>query len=88
MKRERECRSHRISRLTAVKNNPYYPHHSCFDNFALFVFSGGFIQEEFSQKDLKSKTILYIIDPYWEGNFDNLEIQVTNPDGMSVAPQM
>uniref|UniRef100_A0ACB8ESF7 FRAS1- extracellular matrix protein 1 n=1 Tax=Sphaerodactylus townsendi TaxID=933632 RepID=A0ACB8ESF7_9SAUR len=52
------------------------------------ITTGGFIQEEFSQKDLRSKTILYIIDPYWEGTSDNLEIQVTNPDGISVAPQI
>ncbi|KAL8203137.1 UNVERIFIED_CONTAM: hypothetical protein K2H54_041428 [Gekko kuhli] len=50
--------------------------------------TGGFIQEEFSQKDLRSKTIFYTIDRYWEGNSDNLEIQIANPDGISVAPQI
>lgn len=51
------------------------------------MFSGAFIQEEFSQKDLNTKSILYVIDPYWEGNSDKLEIQVTDPDGNSAAPQ-
>ncbi|XP_062985314.1 FRAS1-related extracellular matrix protein 1 [Elgaria multicarinata webbii] len=51
------------------------------------ITTGGFIQEEFSQKDLNSKIILYVIDPYWEGNSDNLEIQVTDPEGNSAAPQ-
>nr|XP_056704812.1 FRAS1-related extracellular matrix protein 1 [Euleptes europaea] len=52
------------------------------------ITAGGFIQEEFSQKDLRSKAILYIIDPYRKGNSDDLEIQVTNPDGMLAAPQI
>ncbi|XP_054842951.1 FRAS1-related extracellular matrix protein 1 isoform X1 [Eublepharis macularius] len=52
------------------------------------ITTGGFILEEFSQRDLKSKTIVYIIDPFWKGNSDNLEFQVTNPDGMSAAPQI
>ncbi|KAF7244648.1 FRAS1-related extracellular matrix protein 1 [Varanus komodoensis] len=49
--------------------------------------TGGFIQEEFSQKDLNSKIILYVIDPYLEGTSDNLEIQVTDPEGNSATPQ-
>ncbi|XP_061486151.1 FRAS1-related extracellular matrix protein 1 isoform X3 [Rhineura floridana] len=51
------------------------------------ITTGGFIQHQFSQKDLNSKTILYIIDPSWEGNSDNLEIQVTDPEGNSAASQ-
>ncbi|XP_053226453.1 FRAS1-related extracellular matrix protein 1 isoform X7 [Podarcis raffonei] len=52
------------------------------------ITTGGFIQHEFSQKDLKSKTILYVIDRYWEGNSEDLEIQVTDPEGNSAMPQI
>nr|XP_008101362.1 PREDICTED: FRAS1-related extracellular matrix protein 1 isoform X1 [Anolis carolinensis] len=51
------------------------------------ITTGGFIQEQFSQKDLNSRTILYVIDPYEESNSDNLEIQVTDPEGNSAEPQ-
>ncbi|XP_020638622.3 FRAS1-related extracellular matrix protein 1 isoform X2 [Pogona vitticeps] len=49
--------------------------------------SGNFIQEGFRQKDLTTKTILYVIDPYKKRNSDNLEIQVTDPEGNSADPQ-
>uniref|UniRef100_A0A8D0GWX4 FRAS1-related extracellular matrix protein 1 n=1 Tax=Sphenodon punctatus TaxID=8508 RepID=A0A8D0GWX4_SPHPU len=49
--------------------------------------TGGFIQERFSQKDLNSKIILYVINPSWEVNSDSLEVQVTDPTGNSAAPQ-
>ncbi|KAJ7335466.1 hypothetical protein JRQ81_013407 [Phrynocephalus forsythii] len=50
--------------------------------------TGDFIREEFCQKDLTTKTILYVIDPYRERNSDSLEIQVTDPEGNSADPQM
>ncbi|XP_040397310.1 FRAS1-related extracellular matrix protein 1 isoform X2 [Cygnus olor] len=52
------------------------------------VTTGGFIHEEFSQKDVNSKIILYVINPLWEMNSDNLEFQVTDPSGNSAVPQM
>lgn len=53
-----------------------------------FILSGEFIQEQFSQKDLNSKIIFYVIDRYWEENSDDLEFQVTDPEGHSALPQM
>ncbi|XP_043834239.1 FRAS1-related extracellular matrix protein 1 isoform X2 [Dromiciops gliroides] len=50
--------------------------------------TGEFIQERFSQKDLNSKTILYVINPLSEMNSDNLEFQVTDPNGNTAAPQI
>ncbi|NXC41076.1 FREM1 protein, partial [Penelope pileata] len=52
------------------------------------ITTGGFIREGFSQKDLNNKIILYVINPLWEVNSDNLEIQVTDPNGNSAVPQM
>uniref|UniRef100_A0A4X2K6Y9 FRAS1-related extracellular matrix protein 1 n=1 Tax=Vombatus ursinus TaxID=29139 RepID=A0A4X2K6Y9_VOMUR len=49
--------------------------------------TGEFIQERFSQKDLNSKVILYVINPLSEMNSDNLEFQVTDPSGNTAAPQ-
>ncbi|XP_078008613.1 FRAS1-related extracellular matrix protein 1-like [Phascolarctos cinereus] len=49
--------------------------------------TGEFIQERFSQKDLNSKVILYVINPLSEMNSDNLEFQVTDPTGNTAAPQ-
>ncbi|XP_010158210.1 PREDICTED: FRAS1-related extracellular matrix protein 1 [Eurypyga helias] len=49
--------------------------------------TGGFIQEGFSQKDLNSKIILYVINPLREVNSDNLEFQVTDASGNSAVPQ-
>ncbi|XP_036593361.1 FRAS1-related extracellular matrix protein 1 [Trichosurus vulpecula] len=49
--------------------------------------TGEFIQERFSQKDLNSKIILYVINPLSEMNSDNLEFQVTDPTGNTAAPQ-
>ncbi|XP_062465025.1 FRAS1-related extracellular matrix protein 1 isoform X2 [Pezoporus occidentalis] len=51
------------------------------------ITTGGFIQESFSQKDLNSKIILYVINPLWEVNADNLEFQVTDASGNSAVPQ-
>ncbi|XP_043343033.1 FRAS1-related extracellular matrix protein 1 isoform X5 [Cervus canadensis] len=49
--------------------------------------TGEFIHEKFSQKDLNSKTILYIINPSLEVNSDTMEFQVMDPTGNSATPQ-
>uniref|UniRef100_H0X5Q1 FRAS1-related extracellular matrix protein 1 n=1 Tax=Otolemur garnettii TaxID=30611 RepID=H0X5Q1_OTOGA len=49
---------------------------------------GEFIREKFSQKDLNSKTILYIINPAVEVNSDSMEFQIMDPTGNSATPQM
>ncbi|XP_033376337.1 FRAS1-related extracellular matrix protein 1 isoform X2 [Parus major] len=59
------------------------PHYGYLEN----VTTGGFIQEGFSQKDLNSKIILYVINQSQEVNSDNLEFQVTDASGNSAAPQ-
>ncbi|KFW92503.1 FRAS1-related extracellular matrix protein 1, partial [Phalacrocorax carbo] len=51
------------------------------------ITTGGFIQEGFSQKDLNSKIILYVINPSCEVNSDSLEFQVTDASGNSAVPQ-
>ncbi|XP_057262244.1 FRAS1-related extracellular matrix protein 1 isoform X6 [Pezoporus wallicus] len=51
------------------------------------ITTGGFIQESFSQKDLNSKIMLYVINPLWEVNADDLEFQVTDASGNSAVPQ-
>ncbi|KAM6183307.1 FRAS1-related extracellular matrix protein 1 isoform 2-T2 [Erethizon dorsatum] len=50
--------------------------------------TGEFICEKFSQKDLNSKTILYIINPSLEVNSDIMEFQIMDPSGNSAAPQI
>ncbi|XP_042548895.1 FRAS1-related extracellular matrix protein 1 isoform X1 [Dipodomys spectabilis] len=50
--------------------------------------TGEFIHEKFSQKDLNSKTILYMINPSLEVNSDFMELQVTDPTGNSATPQI
>ncbi|XP_019410285.1 PREDICTED: FRAS1-related extracellular matrix protein 1 [Crocodylus porosus] len=50
--------------------------------------TGRCIQEEFSQKDLNSKIVLYVINPAWAVNSDSLEFQVTDPTGNSGTPQI
>ncbi|XP_031802484.1 FRAS1-related extracellular matrix protein 1 isoform X6 [Sarcophilus harrisii] len=49
--------------------------------------TGEFIQERFTQKDLNSKVILYVINPLLEMNSDNLELQVTDPTGNTAVSQ-
>lgn len=56
-------------------------------NYFLFLI-GEFINEEFSQKDLNSKTILYVINPSLEVNSDTMEFQIMDPTGNSATPQM
>nr|XP_005581759.1 PREDICTED: FRAS1-related extracellular matrix protein 1 isoform X5 [Macaca fascicularis]XP_005581760.1 PREDICTED: FRAS1-related extracellular matrix protein 1 isoform X5 [Macaca fascicularis]XP_014973166.2 FRAS1-related extracellular matrix protein 1 isoform X4 [Macaca mulatta]XP_014973167.2 FRAS1-related extracellular matrix protein 1 isoform X4 [Macaca mulatta] len=50
--------------------------------------TGEFIHEKFSQKDLNSKTILYIINPSLEVNSDTMEFQIMDPTGNSATPQI
>ncbi|XP_045325895.1 FRAS1-related extracellular matrix protein 1 isoform X14 [Leopardus geoffroyi] len=50
--------------------------------------TGEFIHEKFIQKDLNSKTILYILNPSLEVNSDILEFQIMDPTGNSAAPQI
>nr|XP_023401132.1 FRAS1-related extracellular matrix protein 1 [Loxodonta africana] len=50
--------------------------------------TGEFIHEKFSQKDLNSKTILYIINPSREVNSDVMEFQIMDPTGNSAPPQI
>ncbi|XP_042671287.1 FRAS1-related extracellular matrix protein 1-like, partial [Centrocercus urophasianus] len=52
------------------------------------ITTGGLIHEGFSQKDLNSKIIFYVINPLWEVHSDNLEFQVTDTNGNSAIPQM
>nr|XP_048308953.1 FRAS1-related extracellular matrix protein 1 isoform X1 [Myodes glareolus]XP_048308954.1 FRAS1-related extracellular matrix protein 1 isoform X1 [Myodes glareolus] len=49
--------------------------------------TGEFIHERFSQKDLSSKTILYIINPSLQVNSDSLEFQIMDPAGNTATPQ-
>ncbi|KAH0519951.1 FRAS1-related extracellular matrix protein 1 [Microtus ochrogaster] len=49
--------------------------------------TGEFIHERFSQKDLSSKTILYIINPSLQVNSDILEFQIMDPAGNTATPQ-
>ncbi|XP_054666584.1 FRAS1-related extracellular matrix protein 1 isoform X1 [Grus americana] len=59
------------------------PHYGYLEN----ITTGGFIREGFSQKDLNSKIILYVINPSQEVNSDNVEFQVTDASGNSAVPQ-
>ncbi|XP_042127293.2 FRAS1-related extracellular matrix protein 1 isoform X2 [Peromyscus maniculatus bairdii] len=49
--------------------------------------TGEFIHEQFSQKDLSRKTILYIINPSLQVNSDILEFQIMDPAGNTATPQ-
>ncbi|KAM6991451.1 FRAS1-related extracellular matrix protein 1 [Passerculus sandwichensis] len=59
------------------------PHYGFLEN----ITTGGFIQDGFSQKDLNSKIILYVINKSREVNSDSLEFRVTDASGNSAAPQ-
>ncbi|XP_053909979.1 FRAS1-related extracellular matrix protein 1 [Cuculus canorus] len=59
------------------------PHYGYLEN----ITTGALIQEGFSQKDLNSKVILYVINPLREVNSDNVEFQVTDMSGNSAVPQ-
>uniref|UniRef100_A0A8C3VCC3 FRAS1-related extracellular matrix protein 1 n=1 Tax=Catharus ustulatus TaxID=91951 RepID=A0A8C3VCC3_CATUS len=59
------------------------PHYGYLEN----ITTGGLIQEGFSQKDLNTKIILYVINQSQEVNSDSLKFQVTDASGNSAAPQ-
>ncbi|XP_078251766.1 FRAS1-related extracellular matrix protein 1a [Rhinoraja longicauda] len=59
------------------------PHFGYLEN----VTTGGFIHDNFTQQDLNSKTIIYIIAPSSEVTSDSLEFLVSDPTGNSAAPQ-
>ncbi|NXO01589.1 FREM1 protein, partial [Rhinopomastus cyanomelas] len=59
------------------------PHYGYLENIA----TGGFILERFSQKDLNSKIILYVINPLQEVSSDNLEFQVIDASGNLAVPE-
>ncbi|XP_036095286.1 FRAS1-related extracellular matrix protein 1 isoform X2 [Rousettus aegyptiacus] len=50
--------------------------------------TGEFIHEKFNQKDLNSKTIIYIINSSLEFNSDIMEFQIMDPTGNSATPQI
>ncbi|XP_072697497.1 FRAS1-related extracellular matrix protein 1 isoform X1 [Canis lupus baileyi] len=50
--------------------------------------TGEFIHEKFVQKDLNSKTILYVINPSLDVNSDIMEFQIMDPTGNSATPQI
>lgn len=60
------------------------PQHGHLEN----ITTGEFIHEKFNQKDLNSKTILYIINSSLEFNSDIMEFQIMDPTGNSAAPQI
>ncbi|XP_053321913.1 FRAS1-related extracellular matrix protein 1 [Spea bombifrons] len=59
------------------------PHYSYLENTT----TGGFIRERFTQKDLNSKSILYIINPSLDVYHDTVEFEVSDPVGNRAAPQ-
>nr|XP_051701478.1 FRAS1-related extracellular matrix protein 1 isoform X2 [Oryctolagus cuniculus] len=61
------------------------PQHGHLEN----VTTGEFIHEQFSQRDLRRKTILYIISPSLkEVTSDLVEFQIMDPSGNSATPQI
>ncbi|XP_029409785.1 FRAS1-related extracellular matrix protein 1 isoform X2 [Nannospalax galili] len=50
--------------------------------------TGERIHDKFCQKDLNSKTILYIISPSLQVNSDILEFQIMDPTGNAATPQI
>ncbi|XP_059830668.1 FRAS1-related extracellular matrix protein 1a isoform X1 [Hypanus sabinus] len=60
------------------------PHFGYLEN----ITTGGFISDNFTQQDLNSKNIIYIITPSSEVTSDSLEFLVSDPTGNSAAPQM
>ncbi|XP_069094919.1 FRAS1-related extracellular matrix protein 1 [Pleurodeles waltl] len=60
------------------------PHYGYLEN----ITSGGFIREQFTQRDLNGKTILYVIDPFLEINSDRLELQVMDLRGNKAPSQI
>ncbi|XP_006864569.1 PREDICTED: FRAS1-related extracellular matrix protein 1 [Chrysochloris asiatica] len=60
------------------------PHHGHLEN----ITTGEFIHENFSQKDLNSKTILYVMNPSLQVNSDVMEFQIMDSTGNSAPPQI
>ncbi|KAM4807956.1 FRAS1-related extracellular matrix protein 1 [Rhinophrynus dorsalis] len=52
------------------------------------VTTGSFIRERFTQKDLNSKSILYLINPSLDVFHDTVEFEVSDPAGNKAAPQI
>ncbi|XP_078426640.1 FRAS1-related extracellular matrix protein 1a isoform X1 [Cetorhinus maximus] len=60
------------------------PHFGYLEN----VTTGGFIRDKFTQKDLNSKSIIYIIRSSSEVTSDSLEFQVSDSTGNTAVPQI
>ncbi|XP_044128198.1 FRAS1-related extracellular matrix protein 1 [Bufo gargarizans] len=52
------------------------------------VVSGDFISDQFTQKDLSSKSLLYVVNPSVDVYEDSVEFEVTDPSGNRAAPQI
>ncbi|KAM8960071.1 FRAS1-related extracellular matrix protein 1 [Pelodytes ibericus] len=59
------------------------PHYGYLENTT----TGGLIREQFAQRDLNSKSILYIINPLLDVYHDSLEIEVSDPAGNRAKPE-
>ncbi|XP_069777597.1 FRAS1-related extracellular matrix protein 1a [Narcine bancroftii] len=59
------------------------PHFGYLEN----ITTGGFIHDNFTQQDLNSKSIMYIITASSEVTSDSLDFIVSDPTGNSAAPQ-
>ncbi|XP_069818077.1 FRAS1-related extracellular matrix protein 1 isoform X2 [Dendropsophus ebraccatus] len=52
------------------------------------VISGKFITDQFTQKDVSSRSLLYIVKPSADVCEDSMEFEVTDPSGNKAAPQI
>ncbi|KAG9486701.1 hypothetical protein GDO78_006860 [Eleutherodactylus coqui] len=52
------------------------------------VISGKFIADQFTQKDLRSKSLLYVVNPSVDVFEDSVEFEVTDLSGNKAAPQI
>uniref|UniRef100_A0A8C5M3X5 FRAS1 related extracellular matrix 1 n=1 Tax=Leptobrachium leishanense TaxID=445787 RepID=A0A8C5M3X5_9ANUR len=60
------------------------PHSSYLEN----VTTGSFVREQFTQKDLNSKSILYVINPSLDIYHDSIEFEVKDAAGNRAAPEI
>ncbi|KAM4706960.1 FRAS1-related extracellular matrix protein 1 [Discoglossus pictus] len=60
------------------------PHYGYLEN----IKTGSFIQERFTQKDLNSKLVLYVINPSLDIYRDTIEFEISDPAGNRAAPQI
>ncbi|XP_031746381.1 FRAS1-related extracellular matrix protein 1 isoform X2 [Xenopus tropicalis] len=60
------------------------PHYGYLEN----VTTGRFIRERFTQRDLNSKSVLYVINPSVDVFHDNIEFEVSDPVGNRALPQI